>query len=349
MTTLTEASIASRKSIRYFIYFILFVIAARAIFLTGIAMYRKAFPAPPEPPTVAFGKLTKLPLPENPKINLTFILENADLGIPVFPMQSNVYFMPKQISNLLSLDIAQDKANKLGFGINSQQISDSTYRFYHKTTPSNMDMDIINGTFSLSYDLNVDPSPLTFRPFQPEVARNTLKNYLSNAGLHPEDIEEGTFKFRFLKTLSGGFVPALSLSDSNLIRIDLFRKKYNDLPTVTKNPEEGNIWFLISGVRDRGKEVLAGEYHYFPVDETQVATYPIKSGEVAWQELVNGDYIPATYGTAVEGESIKIRKIYLAYYDPGVYTEFFQPIYVFEGDKGFVGYVTAITSDYYEE
>ena len=30
---------------------------------------------------------------------------------------------------------------------------------------------------------------------------------------------------------------------------------------------------MVSGIKERGKEVIAGEYHYFPIDETQVATY----------------------------------------------------------------------------
>ena len=51
----------------------------------------------------------------------------------------------------------------------------------------------------------------------------------------------------------------------------------------------------------------------------------------------------------VEGDEIKIRRIYLAYYDAGIYTEFLQPIYVFEGDNDFVAYTPAITSNYYSE
>ncbi|WKZ26116.1 MAG: hypothetical protein QY322_02275 [bacterium] len=349
MTTLTEASIGSRKAIRYGIYAIISIIIARSLLLGAISLYKTIFPPPPEPPTVAFGRLTKLPLPNLPKLNLTFTLETAEGGIPQFPLKTNVYFMPKNISNLLALDISQDKVNRLGFNIEPQQASDTTFKFYHKTAPSSLEMDIVNGTFSLNYDLNADPTPLSFRPSQPEIARNSIKTFLASASLYPPDLEGGIFKHTYLKTQSGGFTPALSLSDANLVRLDLFRKSYDNLPTATKNPNEGNVWFLISGVRERGKEVLAGEYHYFPVDETQSATYPIKSGEVAWQEFVGGNYFIASNGTAQEGENIKIREIYLAYYDPGTYTEFFQPVFVFEGDKDFVAYIPAVTQDYYGE
>ena len=106
---------------------------------------------------------------------------------------------------------------------------------------------------------------------------------------------------------------------------------------------------MVSGIREKGRDIIAGEYHYFPVDETKLATYPIKTGDEAWQEFISGSYYPASFGTTNDGDSIKIRKIYLAYYDPGVYMEFFQPVYVFEGDQNLVGYVPAVTLEHYAE
>jgi len=349
MATLTEASISSRKGVRYTIYAIILFIIARSFILTGISIYKKIFPTPPEPPTVAFSKLPKLPFPERTKTKLNFSLETAEGNIPKFPLQSKVYFMPKQPSNLLSLDFAQDKANRLGFNIEAQQSTESLYKFYHKSSPLIMETNIITSSFSLSYDLNIDPSPLSVRPLLPEIARNTVKNFLSNANLYPTDLDDEKYIYKYLKTQAGGFIAANSLSDANIARIDFFRKNYDELPTVTKSTKEGNVWFMVSGAKERGKEIIAGEYHYFPIDETQVATYPIKTGDVAWQELLDGNYYPASFGSAVEGDNIKIRKIYLAYYDAGIYTEFFQPVYVFSGDKDFVGYIPAVTTDYYGE
>ena len=349
MATLTEASIMSRKGVRYTIYSIIAFIILRGLVITGIALYKKAFPPPPTPPTVAFGKLTKIPFPEKQKLNLTFTLETAEGGIPQFPAQAKVYFMPKTSSNLLSLDFAQDRAKRLGFDQEPQQTTESLYKFYHKTVPSTLETNIITGSFSLSYNLNADPSPISVRPQLPEIARNSIKTFLSGASLYPKDIEDGKFESTYLKTQSGGFVSALSQSDADIVRIDLFRKNYDEKPVVTQTTGEGNIWFMVSGIRERGKEVIAGEYHYFPVDESQFSTYPIKSGDTVWQEFIGGNYYPASLGTTIEGESIKIRKIYLAYYDSGQYTEFLQPVYVFEGDKDFVGYIPAVTTDYYGE
>lgn len=348
MVTLTYASITARKSIRYTIYFIIFLIIGRILLNGAIAVYKKVFPPAPVPPTVAFGKLPKLPFPEKTKPNLTFTLETSNGEIPTFPLKTNVYFMPKKSANLLSLDYTKDIAKKLGFTPEPQQISDSIYKFSHKTSTAILETDIIAGAFSISFDLNADPSPISVKPNPPEISASTVKSFLNSGNLLADDLS-GEVKHQFLKTQAGGFVPAVSLSDANIIRIDLFRKNYNELPIVTTSFNESNVWFMVSGVREKGRDIIAGEYHYFPVDETKLATYPIKSGQEAWQDFIGGNYYLSSIGTTNEGETIKIRKIYLAYYDSGTYTEFFQPVYVFEGDKDFVGLTPAVTNDYYGE
>lgn len=349
MVTLTQASITARKTIRYTIFFILFLIVGRIFLNTAIGIYKKIFPPEAPPPTVAFGKLPSLPFPERVKLNLSFALETPEGGLPTLPDQEKVYFMPKLSANLLSLDFTKEKMKSLGYDENPIQINDSTYEFHHKTTSSVLKADIITGTFSLSYDLIADPSPLAVRPPSPEVAASTAKSFLDNADSLPEDLT-GPTNHEFLKHQSSGLIPALSLSDANLTKIYLFRKNYDDLPSLTSTPGEANVWFILSGLRDRGKSVIAGEYHYFPVDEEQNATYPIKTPEQAWNELNEGKYFTASFGGAKEGETLKIRRVYLAYYDPGVPVDFFQPIYVFEAtDKNFTAYVPAITADYYGE
>jgi hypothetical protein len=348
MVTLTYASITARKAIRYGIYFIIFLIIGRIMLNGAIAIYKKVFPPAPEPATVAFGKLSKLPFPETKKSGLSFTLETAEGGMPKFDSKANVYFMPKKTANLLSLDYTKEIATKLGYSPDPQQVSESVYRFNHKTSSAKLETDIITGAFSISFDLNADPSPISVKPNQPEISAATVRTFLSGANLLAEDLN-GEVKHQFLKTQAGSFVPAVSLSDANIIRIDLFRKKYNELPVVCNSPDKSNVWFMVSGIREKGKDIIAGEYHYFPVDETKSATYPIKTSDQVWQEFIGGNYYPASYGSTAEGDNIKIRKIYLAYYDPGIYTEFFQPVYVFVGDKDFVAYIPAVTADYYGE
>ena len=348
MATLTESSIASRKGVRYTIYSIIIFFILRSVFLASIALYKRIFPPAPTPPNVAFSKLPKLPFPETTTKKLNFILETPEGELPTLPYLANVYLMPKTASNLLSLDFAKDKAKSLGYETEPQQMSESIYKFKHKSAPSFFETNIVNGAFSISFDLNQDPSPINFHPPLPEVATNNIKSFLSGASLYPTDLA-GPIKYKFLKTQAGGLVTALSQSDANIVRIDMFRKNINEIPAVSSKPNESNVWFMVSGVREKGKDIVAGEYHYYPVDESQVATYPIKTSDIAWQELISGNYYPASYGKVLDEEVVKIRKIYLAYYDAGVYTEFYQPVIVLEGDKDFIAYIPAVTNDYYGE
>ena len=62
----------------------------------------------------------------------------------------------------------------------------------------------------------------------------------------------------------------------------------------------------------------------------------------AWEYLQTGKGYVAKRTTP----NVTIRKISLAYYESNEPQEFLQPVYVFEGDNGFVAYVPAIKSEY---
>ncbi len=348
MTTLTSISITSRKIIRYGIYFIVFLIVGRILLNAGIGIYKKLFPAPPPAPTVKYGRLTTIPFPKNGiTAKLTYTLETPDGGLPTnMPSQAKVYFMPKTSASLLSLDAAKSKAAALGFGANAQQVSDTIYRFKNLSFPSTLQMNIITETFSISYDLAADKTPIDFRPPVAEVAASEFRSFLSGANMLPADMT-GPVTHDFLKISNGQLVSAMSLSEANFVKINLFRKNYDDLPAMTGNPNQANVWAIISGAGNINKKIIASEYHYHSVDETQYSTYPIKTASEAFTELQNGQAFIASLGLNKDGGSLKIRRIYLAYFDPDVITEYYQPIYVFEGDNGFIAYLPAVTAEYY--
>ncbi len=348
MTSLTRVSIITRKIIRYSVFFVIFLIVAKILFDIGSGVYRKFFPAPPPPPTVTFGKLPKLYFPENPKINLSYSLETIEGGLPTLAPQAKVYFMPKLSANLFSLDTTKNTASKLGFVPSEQQVSQTIYKFPHKQNPATLEINIVTGVFSISYDLGADSSPIQKRPPAPEIAASYVRSFLSSADLLPADLS-GPTTHEFLKIEGGKFISAISLSESDLVKINLFRKKYDNLPCLTADPGTANVWFYVSGSQDRTKQVLAGQYIYFPVDESQSSTYPLKDSQTAWNEFNSGGAFIASYGANQEGDKVMIRKIYLAYYDAGVEMEFLQPIIVFEGDRGFIAYLPAVTAEYYGE
>lgn len=348
MTGLTRIAIQARKIIRYTLYFIVFLTVGKILLDASIGLYKKIFPAPPPPPTVKFGKLTKIPFPtggSSPKF--TYTLETPEGGLPTnIPNQARVFFMPKANANLLALDIAKVEAKSLGFTGDPIQESDTLYKFTNPDHPSNMEINIITGTFSISYDLTADRTPLDTKPPVAEVAASEFRSALSTANVLPADLT-GPTTHNFYKLSGGTLAPALSLSESDVIKVNLFRKDYDNLPSLTANPNEANVWAIVSGSQTRDQQLIAAEYHYHAVDETQSSTYPIKTPAEAFTELQSGSAFIADQGLAKDGDSLKIRRVYLAYFDPEETTDFYQPIYVFEGDNGFTAYLPAVTSSYY--
>jgi len=349
MTSLTEVSIITRKIIRYSIYFVIFIIIGRILFNTGKSIYLKIFPPKEPAPTVSFGKLPALPFPDKPKIgNISLSLETADGNLPTLPTQVKVFVMPKQSSHLLSLDVAKQKSQALGFQAEGEAQSESMYKFLSRNNNSTLLMNIVTGSFTITYNLKADSSPIEKRPQSPEILASFVRSHLSSANILPGDLS-GPTQNEFLKIEGENIVSALSLSDSNFVKIHLFRKNYENYPVLTNEPKKANVWFMLSGSQEPEKKIIAAQYFYYPVDESQFSTYPLKTAQEAWSMLTAGNTYIASYGQNKEGDSVKIRKIYLAYYDSGKETEFLQPIIVFEGDKDFVAYVPAVSASYYGE
>ncbi len=348
MTGLTQVAISARRAIRYTILTIIFLIVGKFALDTSITIYRRIFPAPPPPPTIKFGKLGKIPFPGNgitAKFNYT--LETPEGGLPTnIPTQAKVYFMPKPNPNLLSLDVSKEKAKSLGFTNEPIQESDFLYKFGNPNFPSYMQINIITGTFSISYDLTADRSPISTRPPASEVAASQFRSLLSSANILPDDLT-GPSNHEFFKFSNGQMVSALSLSESDVTKVNLNRKSYDNLPSVTGNTNEANVWAIVSGSTNREQQVIAAEFHYYPVDESQYSTYPIKTPAEAFTELQNGLPYIASLGLNKDAENLKIRRVYLAYFDPEVESNFYQPVYVFEGDNGFTAYVPAVSPTYY--
>jgi hypothetical protein len=312
-----------------------------------MTIYKVVIPPPPPTPTVSFGNLPKIPYPDTPtppKFN--FVLETPDGGLPKFATLAKVYFMPKSSSNLLSITNAKDKAKRMGFSKEPSQTTPTILQFAHPKAPATLVLNAITGVFSISYDLKADPTAVQKLPPTADKATSMAKSFLKSADTLPDDLT-GPVTNKYIKFDGANLVPALSLSDAKLIEVDLYRKDYDKLPVLSPKTDKANVWFMIDGSEDRENQIIAAEYYYYPVDETKYATYPIKTAQEAWNDLTAGNYYPVDPGENNEGDELKIRRVYLAYFDPNVETQFMQPVVVFEGDRNFKAYVTAITGKYY--
>jgi hypothetical protein len=349
MATLTDASVIARKGVRYGLYLIVALVIGRFLLNAGIAAYKNAFPTPPPKPTVAFGQLPALPFPPRPSYgSLTYTLETPDGKLPVFPDQLEVISMTAPQSSLQSLEKAKTKAKGLGFSDEGKVIAEnvpSIYVFPKQSSPSNLVFNIITDVFSISYDLTANPSVVANQPPAPDQAISRVRSLLQAGSSFPVDLT-GAATTELLKIENGKFVKALSLSDAQMTKVNLFRKNIGtdpktSIPMVTPEYPEANIWVILTG----SNEVAQAEYHYFPLDETKKATYPIKTVQQAWEELQAGKaYIARKEDSA---PVIAIRRVFLAYFDAGQYAEYLQPVIVFEGDNNFYAFVPAVETELY--
>lgn len=346
--TLTETAYWARRIIKYgsiiLVSLVVAIFAWRGIYFA----YRSIFPKPPPPPEVKFKTLPPLVYDSRVQPALAYKLETQQgEGLPVLPTQANVYFMPTPQASFLNLDEAVRIAQALGYSPTGTPLSDVIYRFSHRDIPSVLDINIVNKTVSISYNLVADPSLLNLRPRSEAEAISTARSFLTRGGLLTTDLSQGKQEVEKLASGPEALVRVGSVSEANFVRVNFLRRNYDGLPIITSKVDRGNVWLLVSGETSGPRQVIAGEYHYFPIAEEQKSTYPIKTAEVAWEELQGGRGF--IISPPVSGTSVTVRRVYLAYFDSGKPQQFLQPVVVFDGgdDSGFRAFVPAITPEYY--
>ncbi|MFZ2202129.1 MAG: hypothetical protein WAV56_01900 [Microgenomates group bacterium] len=351
MATLTETAVVTRKAIKYGA--IAFVAITVLWFLGGAAIgyYRALNPAAPPPPTMDFGLLPAIAFPrESGRPTLTLELPTG--AIPGFPDRMKVFYAPTKRSGFLDADRAIETARALGFLFKPDQPTETNYIWTNQDQlSSRLNMDIVSGHFKLTRVWQANPALLALASFGSDQQVITdINNYLRKGGLLPDDIDKEQ-KVTYQKATGGQLTPTISLSEADFVQVDFFRNNYEEIEAETKkllasypfyrpDPDYGLVRAVVSGSRDQADKIIGLEYNYTTVDYAKMGTYPIKTGEVAWQEFSNGGGL-VTDKSPKTG-SIAIRRILLGYYDSPSQS-YAMPIYIFLGDRGFVGYVSAVT------
>lgn len=347
MATLTETASATRKLLKIGAIVLVGIIIFKFLTLIFNTYIRVVKPSPPPPPTVSFGKIPNITFPEKLLPELTLRLETPSGGTPNLGDRTEVYLMPTFRSNFLALDQAKATAKKMGFNDPPKEITERRYRFENEEfLPSILEMDIINGSFTLKRNWQADPTIMTDKQLPgKEQTSVEAKNFLRTVGLINEELNNSRVEVSYLTFANGQYQPAISLSEADFVQADIYRPNINNKETLTQDPKKGIVRIIFSGSREAAKQIIQVDFNYFPINLNQSATYPIKSASQAWRELQTRQGYIASIGENAGGVTA-IRKIYLAYYDGETSNGFLLPIIVFEGDNGFYGYVPAITNEW---
>lgn len=348
MATLTETAYYTRKIISWGIVGIVALLVFRFLFLGFTAWWAAAHPPPPPPPTVTFGKLPTVSLPKSAAgaSDLTYNLQTVDGNTPYLGDRTKVYFMPRPSSNFLSFERAKNLANSLGFNGDASELSSRLFVWTDTQIPyRTIQVDIISGNFILKYDYKSDMSIALDKDFPTkEGAISEIKSFFDRIGVSSIDILSGEPKISFLKLTGNQLTKTTSLSEADFVRVDIFRPQLDSLPIYSYNPGKSLVYFIFSGSKTLNKRFIEAGYTYNPISFDNYATYPIRSSEEAYKELTSGNGYVADLGE--NNKKVNILKIYLAYYESEEMQSYLQTVYVFEGEKGFYGYVPAISKEW---
>lgn len=342
MATLNETAHISRNAIKYGAIALAVMIVGRFILELGVDAYNVLFPDKPNPPSMGYGILPPLEFPITKASQLEYRLETANGTLPVFPDRMNVYQYTQSRANLLGLEQANDVVKRLGFDTEPEQLTETVYRW--ETTnkvPGVLEMDVVDGNFSIQYAWYTASDFFEERVLVDELSgMDRTLDFLDSPGLIPNDLRTGPSTITYLKARGRSYEETISLSESDFVQVDFFRAFIDDqYEAVTPEPSKGIVRVVLTNY-PRVIWFVGVEYSYFGVNYERAETYPIKTVEQAWQELINGQGYVASVD--YDAYSVVVRDVRLAYYDAYDKQAYLQPVYVFRGDDNFIGYVPAL-------
>ena len=348
--TLTEATHFGRLFIKYGGITLAVLIVGRIFLRSAIAFWKAMNPPPPAPPTVGFGRLPSINFPNQSSEDKpqSYILETPSGTTPVFGDRAKVFLMLRSTPNLLADQRAKQIASANNFVFEPEVIGSNTYR-WRKSQPieTQLEMNIFNNHFEIKSNYLSIPELLSNNTLPDDYsAVNQVKQFLQTVDLLPEDMATAAGEIVYLKSLGGELQEAVSYSDADFLQVDLNRAPIdNAYKMFGPDGYQGTVHAIISGAlgNSYSNSIVSLEYSYQALDYHQQETYPIRSSQQAWKIFQSGEGYIADSG---DQESAVIRKVTLGYYEAKEEQDYLQPIYVFEGDNGFIGYVNAISPEF---
>lgn len=263
-------------------------------------------------------------------------------GKPVTATKSaNVYFITPVTTKFSYRDKISMMAKNLGFeNSNTYNLQEDTAYFINDTR--SFDVKITNFNFIYKYQYEKDPN-LFIRSIIPtaQEAENESISLLSSLDRNVEEFDKSktVAKYFFYNVDKKVIVPVARNIDANIAEVNFFRGGIDNFPTVSSRfPNSSNYVRLAS--TDREFIPIEAQITFFERAIDKVGAYPLITGDAAFEALKKGEGIVLLNSNPSNKNKI-IKKMYLAYLEPEKYTQYLQPVYVFEGDN-FAMFVPAI-------
>lgn len=347
---LTRAAYFGRRFILFGSITLVALVIGRFVLTAGVAYWIATHPEAPPPPTVGFGLLPPVAFPAQTSDDKpgNYSIEIPSSRMPVFSDRAKVFLMNRSTIDLFTDQKANQVAASYGFVFSPTPLTDTMSR-WSKTQPlqATLEMNIKNLNFEIRTNYLSQPQLLGTRNLpSPQDAAQVVKSYINAAQGVAGDIATASGQVKYVRSLGGDLTTAEANADADFLQVDIRRMPVDgDKPFFTPTGADGVIHAIVSGSFTGKDRVVEMKYFYQPIDYAERHTYPLRTVESAWQLVQAGEAYVAqkpTSATAV------IRNISLGYYEDPEEEEYMQPIYVFEGDDGFIAYVPALQSQYYQ-
>lgn len=316
------------------------------LFRIGVWLKNIISPTPPPPPTVSYGILPVLELPNNlDNKNYSYTIDTVTGGLPKFPDRVKVFKIIPPATDLLAFERAGQRAAQAGFTNGPARVGGNVYQWIDPRSANGrkINIDIFSSEFSVNSAFLNDPNVNSGNTIlKPDEAISLAQNFLSSMTILANDIK--ITKPYYYTIQNSQLTPTNSVGDAQIIEVDFFQKDLDDLSIYYPRPYNSTMNIFIGGGGEIQPQILQAQYFHQEVS-TESATYPIKTAEDAFTELKAGKaYIanPASQGK----NEIFLQEISLGYYMSDKAQDYVMPIVVFKGTDGFIAYLSAIKDEW---
>jgi len=332
------------------------------------------------PPNPIYGQLDPLKFTRKTITNQgpRYVLDTTNGRLPEnLPTKMVVYKMRKPQFSYLAGTEAEKNASILGYTTTDLTSDLRGDVLTWKSLLSGGSLEITKSTGKIMADTSFFLRPEEYKAgnIDEKKAKTYAKDLMGKLNRYDNSYKEeqgGTQVVTLGRIQNNNISATLLYAETQFARVDFYRK-INSFPIYGPDPKKGLLQVFL-----RNPTLGNSPYNYPKVeinlhtiedvskekDLTKIATYPIIYPDEAWGEVKknNGvivDIAPKDADTLApyqptKVETILVKEISLAYYEPEEYVPYLQPIYVFKGiynTKGTPGgeitlYFPAITKEF---
>lgn len=309
---------------------------------------------PKNQPTLAFGLLDPIEFTKVSTLTVApeYVLNTKTGKLPTdLAKQMAIYKYVQPAFSFSEGERAQQDAATLGFNdtMRISDLSSDLFKWQDVGFGGSLDIDTKTRTLSLDTPLASLGSLFPAGKLTQTTAIEMAKDLLTRLNRFSDKLytldTRGYQEVKFGKFGTAGVVEANSIPETQIARVDFFRK-LKDFPILGPDPKQGllQVYLRAPETEDENPQLNyphVRAYHW-EINTDASATYPLTPLELVWEQVKQNKGVvvnvtpqgasPFETPRTTRADRVLINDIYIAYFDNTKPQTFLEPIYVFEGN-----------------